>query len=43
MGLISAALTYLNVDTLLRNVVKGVVIILALLLDFAMNKNRSAA
>ena len=42
MGLISAALTYLNVDTLLRNVVKGVVIILALLLDFAMNKERSA-
>ena len=38
MGLINSALTYLNVDTLLRDVVKGAVIVLALLLDSAMNR-----
>lgn len=41
MGLIVAGLTYLNVDTLLRDVVKGVIIILALLLDFAMNQKKA--
>ena len=43
MGLINSALTYLNVDTLLRDVVKGAVIVLALLLDSAMNRTRKAA
>lgn len=43
MGLISAALTYLNVDTLLRDVVKGAVIVLALLLDSAMNSAKASA
>lgn len=38
MGLITTALTYLNVDTLLRDVVKGVVIIAALLIDSIVNK-----
>lgn len=38
MGLISTALTYLNVDTLLRDVVKGLVIIGALMIDAAVNK-----
>lgn len=38
MGLVSASLTYLNVDTLLRDVVKGGVIIAALLVDTAINR-----
>lgn len=40
MGLISTALTYLNVDMLLRDVVKGLVIIAALMIDAAVNRVR---
>lgn len=38
IGLIATALTYLNVDTLLRDAVKGIIIIVALLLDVVINK-----
>ena len=38
MGLISTTLTYLNVDILLRDAVKGGIIILALMLDVLANK-----
>jgi len=37
IGLISTALTYLNVDSLLRDAVKGIIILIALLLDIIIN------
>lgn len=40
IGLISTALTYLNVDNLLRDMVKGLVIIGALLIDTAVNRTK---
>jgi ribose/xylose/arabinose/galactoside ABC-type transport system permease subunit len=43
MGLISTLLTYLNVDSLLRDVVKGGIIITALLIDVVVNKAASKA
>ena len=38
MGLVTTLLTFLNVDALLRDVVKGGVIIAALLIDTVINK-----
>lgn len=40
MGLITTSLTYLNVDTLLRDVVKGLIIIAALLIDTVANRTK---